>query len=570
MSVDGGERVPHRPGGALSTVHPGPLAGFHRLMHLSSRLFGSHDQDEILGLVARWAPEVVPGEVEACYLATGGRLLPAPAFDGASPSLATCVARLGPAGGALDAGDGGWRWGFPLRSMGSQLGYLVLRCDADPSADERFLMEALCQQVAAAMASASLHRGDREHVAELRRINDELTTTISRLEQRTIVHEVLTRASASGEGEAGIARAVHTLTGLPVAIEDAFGNLRQWAGLPVPGDYPKPPAASQRQAFVTKLIAHAGPLREHRRIISLVRPRGDVLGVLVLLDDEHSAGDYETFVVEYATTVLALELAHQRSLAEVELRVHRDLVADLISGTDDESAFARAAAIGHDLHAPHRLVAVRWRCRGEEEAVASAARRAFRSWERRILVSRHAGVAVLLIAEPLDVPALYGALAAQLGTEAGAIGVGGRCSRPAEVPRSYAEARQALAVREESASPYGATTFEDLGVYRILGVHDNRAGVEDFMREWLGPLLDYDDRRHAQLVRTLFEYLECGGNYDRAADSLVIHRSTLRYRLARIREIGGFDLSDVDTRLNLQIATRAWQLLHGDGPRAGA
>ena len=43
----------------------------------------------------------------------------------------------------------------------------------------------------------------------------------------------------------------------------------------------------------------------------------------------------------------------------------------------------------------------------------------------------------------------------------------------------------------------------------------------------------------------------------------MIHRSTLRYRLRRIRELTGHELGAVDTRLNLHIATRAWQLLGG-------
>jgi DNA-binding PucR family transcriptional regulator len=128
---------------------------------------------------------------------------------------------------------------------------------------------------------------------------------------------------------------------------------------------------------------------------------------------------------------------------------------------------------------------------------------------------------------------------------------------------------QALGIREESASPHGATSFDALGLYRILDVRHNRATVENFLRQWLGPLLDYDDQHHSQLVRTLFEYLEHGGHYDNAAAALVIHRSTLRYRLTRIREVAGLDLTDVDTRLNLQVATRAWQLLRSEGPSSG-
>jgi len=40
-----------------------------------------------------------------------------------------------------------------------------------------------------------------------------------------------------------------------------------------------------------------------------------------------------------------------------------------------------------------------------------------------------------------------------------------------------------------------------------------------------------------------------------------VHRSTLKYRLQRIREISGHDLTDPGTNFNLQLATRAWQTL---------
>ena len=66
-------------------------------------------------------------------------------------------------------------------------------------------------------------------------------------------------------------------------------------------------------------------------------------------------------------------------------------------------------------------------------------------------------------------------------------------------------------------------------------------------------------------METLSRYFDCGGNYAETAESLMIHRSTLRYRLQRIREISGHDLTDVEDRLNLQVATRVWNIRLG-GP----
>jgi DNA-binding PucR family transcriptional regulator len=48
---------------------------------------------------------------------------------------------------------------------------------------------------------------------------------------------------------------------------------------------------------------------------------------------------------------------------------------------------------------------------------------------------------------------------------------------------------------------------------------------------------------------------------------LNIHRSTLRYRLSRIREISERDLQDVDTRLNLHLATKIVTVTGIPGPR---
>jgi DNA-binding PucR family transcriptional regulator len=105
------------------------------------------------------------------------------------------------------------------------------------------------------------------------------------------------------------------------------------------------------------------------------------------------------------------------------------------------------------------------------------------------------------------------------------------------------------------------TTFDDLGVFRLFAEVEETASVERFVRTWLGPLLDYDARKPADLVLTLSRFLELGQAYDATSQALAIHRSTLKYRLQRIREISQRDLSDPDTQFNFQLATRAWQTL---------
>ena len=74
-------------------------------------------------------------------------------------------------------------------------------------------------------------------------------------------------------------------------------------------------------------------------------------------------------------------------------------------------------------------------------------------------------------------------------------------------------------------------------------------------------MVHYDRTHNDDLVSTLRQSYD-NGNYDATERRLHIHRSTLRYRLRRIRELTGYDLGAVDVRLNLHIAARTWQLLN--------
>ncbi|MFC3234843.1 PucR family transcriptional regulator [Streptomyces nitrosporeus] len=58
------------------------------------------------------------------------------------------------------------------------------------------------------------------------------------------------------------------------------------------------------------------------------------------------------------------------------------------------------------------------------------------------------------------------------------------------------------------------------------------------------------------LVRTLDAYFDAAGDVTRAAELMVVHPNTLRYRLRRVRERFGVDLDDPDTRLLATLAVR--------------
>ena len=541
------------------------LTGLHDLLALSMVMTDCGDERQILDLATTAVPSLGRCRLGGVYLDEGGWT--AASGPCADPEVRGVVeaqfAVLTTAGGAVAVHGEEWGWAYPLRSLEGDYGYLVVSADDDLPMSGQFVLRVLAQQVGIALANARLHARDRATAAQLRTANATLADTVAALERSTAIHARLTQVAAAGEGQEGIAQAVHELTGYPVAVEDRHGNLRAWAGPGRPDDpYPKE-APGRREQVLARGVRAGEPIRDDARLLAVARPSEEVLGVLVLIDPESSAGEQEQMALEHGGLVLAVELAHMRSLAETELRLGRDLVEDLLAGIDEESALERAAALGYDLERVHRVVVVAplVDLGPGGEAFFHAVRRAARgAGVGSLLVDRDGRVVVLS-----DTDRPWAGFRQMVVDEPGGVdcrvGVGGPCEGLADFPRSHQEAQLALKLQEASGGDGRATVFDQLGVYEMLADLSDVARVERFAATWLGPLIAYDTENGSSLVLTLWQYLERGGSYTDTARALAVHRSTLKYRLQRIREISHHDLTDADTRFKLQLASRAWRTL---------
>ncbi len=72
-------------------------------------------------------------------------------------------------------------------------------------------------------------------------------------------------------------------------------------------------------------------------------------------------------------------------------------------------------------------------------------------------------------------------------------------------------------------------------------------------------LMQYDEENHVEYVKTLRSYVENNCSQAECCRAMFIHRSTLLQRLARIKELTGFDLDDNRTRLYLRMILAAFQ-----------
>ncbi|MCA0331401.1 MAG: helix-turn-helix domain-containing protein [Actinobacteria bacterium] len=525
------------------------------LLALSLLMTSRRDEEEIVHIVATAVPALIPVRPIGIQLVDERTRWVATTGPGAAAGVRSALSkelrRLPADGGSVKVAGEEWAWALPLRSLGDVMGHLVVVADGEPSSTTMLMLRSLAQQTGIALANARLHARNLEANAELAR-------TVEALRYKSAIHEALTEVELSGSGLDGIVSALHEVTGRAACVQSASGEVLAEAG----GDEPWVPARDRREHVVQRALRVGHPIRIDGRLLTAARPRPDVVGVLWIADSDGDAGDQEIVALEHARTVLSIELSRQHSLAETELRLGRDLAADLLAGIGDD-AQRRARALGYDLSRPHAAVVVEPgpRAAADDPLVLEAQTAAMRLLREPggppvLLVQRESAVVAVVPVDVSDDDVALRSLASRLGPAA-RVAVGGMCHDPASLPASLRQAQVALRISRHAGSASSVVRFERLGVYRLLAESADPAGLEDLVRSWLGPLVDYDADRNSDLVRTLASFLDHGGNYDATADALTIGRTTVRYRLRRIRELTGYDLSDPETRFQLHLAVRA-------------
>src|SRR4029077_14937045 len=146
----------------------------------------------------------------------------------------------------------------------------------------------------------------------------------------------------------------------------------------------------------------------------------------------------------------------------------RDLVHDLLAGSDDDSALTRAEALDYDLRRAHRVVIVEGRGRARaHDALLSAVRRAMRTARQDGLFETWSGDVAIVTAGQANWEQLRRAVETDMGGQVH-IGVGGPCARPSELPRSLREAGLALRLRKTLLPGNSACEYPKLGIFPML------------------------------------------------------------------------------------------------------
>jgi sugar diacid utilization regulator len=370
--------------------------------------------------------------------------------------------------------------------------------------------------------------------------------------------DAITEAVESGAGLPEVVRAAGKALEASLAVTDAWG-----ATLAVAARSP----AEERALLSQGEGVNSIPLRVADAVVGTLHMRAKTA----------PSASMQRLLV----TMIASEVERVRAPERVSESAAADFMGALLRRelTEREELIAQARELSLEVADGASVIVARahpqtptdegWRAR--VRAVAERGARAVVSRSIAALSERDGtvGAEVLLLVpggeEPLAARAAEAVLRELEAALAGytfAIGRSRIAEDPVDLPRAVSEALLAANVAQ-GGSDGPALAFEQTGAYRLLlsAMSENPAELQRFYAETVEPLVAYDEQYETDLMRTLETFLEADGNVAGTAQRLFTHRHTIYYRLERVRDLSGLDVSSSDGREKLSLGLKSMRVL---------
>ncbi len=396
-------------------------------------------------------------------------------------------------------------------------------------------------------------------------------TIIERAEQ---IHRALMRMATREVTLDQIAAELSSLIARSVTFEDPSGSVLAAASLPEDVDDVRRQTLElgrsplevvgtlERGALNRRIRASEKPLRiaaipelgMNARVACPIRIGTELAGVVWIIEGTEPLNELDNRAAEYAALVAAIHIAHQRELSTTEARLGYASFLSLLEGEPGGVPIAdeRVRLLGFDASSNYRvgIVAIPQALpldRGgleRRDRIAGAVRDALRKAGREALVTISLNLVPFLLPSGIAAATIDGALA-----DPSLAIVIGREHRGVDGARtSYREALSLLSYRDRPR----IATYDDLLVPRVI-LGDPSARTQ-FLDDFFAPLRQRKNGR--ELATALLTLARHGFRFRAAADALAIHPNTLRYRLDRVADALGIDLSDADVQFRVQLAAR--------------
>jgi DNA-binding PucR family transcriptional regulator len=289
---------------------------------------------------------------------------------------------------------------------------------------------------------------------------------------------------------------------------------------------------------------------------------GNRLTAWVLVID----GDHSTWSRDHVEAVheLSAIAALDRARRDEGRRALRPLVADALALVESGAAQAEVAArlrqAGAHSERPMVVAVAELRDDGPGEVALSLIEDVALTVGPAVVARGRDGLLVGFLPFTPElaehVRRAFGRLAPGLNRAHLAVGISGETSIDA-LAGALEEARFAQRAAGAARVPVSVVTSDEVASHVLLLATLPDDVRRTYSNRVLGAVLDHDRRTHADLLMTLQAFLACSCSWTRTAESLHLHVNTVRYRIERVEQLTGRDLSTLEDRVDVFLALKS-------------
>lgn len=423
-------------------------------------------------------------------------------------------------------------------------------------------------------------------VKELERTYEALLQERNNLSKATEISKRITQELINGSDLQYIVDDVYKILNIPIIIEDIHFRDYVYTGLSkeelitIQEDFK---GWMENQHIYDDFLASSSVRKikaaQHVRLITPIRVQKKMFGYcsFIYQEEQQSFPDLDYMVLDRLSFIASLHLLNEKTSFEAMERMKGHFLEQVLNGQflSKKEILKRGRFINLDLELPYYIMILKYQYEDDSlkkelifhEEMLETTLQYFKQKGTKAIIGQRSANIVLYIQpnKPQDnMNQFCSQFLSQLSSKYKVaflqIGISSMADDITKASEYYREALSALEITNLNRN---VVSFDDLGLVGML-IHskDDKALIQK-AKSLLSPLTNNSGSKDTELIKTLYVFLQNGGNLERTMEELALSKTGLRYRIQKIENYLGADLRDPEVSYHLRLTLQVL-LLKGE------
>lgn len=325
---------------------------------------------------------------------------------------------------------------------------------------------------------------------------------------------------------------------------------------------------------------------ETNQIVVSIKTINNIQIYLVVSEINRTLEELDYITIENAVTVICLEMVKQFSISEVEKKLESDLIDDLLQGNLRKSGelLQRASILGLDIS--HKYVVCSMKVTSKSRDLKSDYKYNDMKIQQIIYEAinkhidkcfiriRNDNITLLIDVDQytdsredinckikINMSKIQDYVRNSNKNFKIALGISTIIDSIYNIDNAYKESRKALDIGMSMYDKECITTFDELGILRLLYEVENKVDLMSFIPNEIKKIIEYDKKNNSDLLNTMHVFLSNGTNASQTAKAMYMHYKTIMYRLDKIKTITGIEFNDSEKMLEMQVGLKILNII---------